>query len=882
MCDGFVRVRSCSNGQIVDALIDVNNTGVPFSTKWVGQKVNIIDNISGLQITCGYVVDIGTNVGCTGIDIYGKPILVLSEPTTGYSQTTVSLCTTGQHSEEWYTYKFNTVDQVIEVLSIDETFINFFPASKFGDCDDLLTYIRIISDNNLQKRYYQQNINPITDGINSLVQIKENCNKSITFPVGDHFIQFVQNSDGSLSIYQYTQSDYSEQLKYDCCNTDLMNELTNNEPYSYPNGLSGTGNGLFDWWNRIIDETGMDSTYKFFPYYIPSTEAVPVWCDQCRLTPTECSNPTEELKTANCGQLKCPPGSTLTDGKCRTETVEDAILNGTVYTAGEGSKIDVYGEFGTRFYPDVDPYIFPLSSVSASAELYDNNGTGTLLPYSSVTTAGVWMNNPPTTSTGRLNIAGIWAAGTLNGNPTGEWIGFSKCVDVETTKKYSMGMAADNRMRLKINGQLIAKFDSSATQSNFKYWHVIEITLNAGANIIEMVGYNDGSIAAFGAEIYDVDIVTLQTLTTTGELEPYILWSTRDRIGETFDIGEVSGYTCPDGTAYDSCIGGRCVSITYDNPSSVECCYRIENCKDDTESYLIKFAETENNPLYLNSVFKLAGSISLFKDKCFILKGLEVCQAADVENVTVVEDLGNDNCVACDPSQKCVSCDTDEEIYIQTSYSLVENNIYSFVDPTLNGCYKFIGIDTTTPPTKRDVEVETDYQTPNCKICQPCYLIENCLTGDQFTIRFNGDVNTNNYTLPGYEDKGSMYTALNDPDELIGFIIRPYGNPQIDDECFKLIGETTCDGEADYENMQAQSVKVFGDALTNTSDCIDCCPRYLLTDCTNPSNQVEIIWECGQPPLDENLVYRFNEGVDPNVCWTVTLVPFNPYYYNRS
>ena len=885
MCDSFVRVRSCSNGLITDALVEVNNTGFnPISTKLVGQKVNIVDNISGLQVTCGYVVDVGTDCQFLETDEYGNPIVYIATPTTGYSETTVSLCTTtGQHSEEWYTWEWNPDDQIVQVLSTDETFINFFPASKFGDCDDLLTYIRIIRDNNLLNRYYVQNINPIADGIKSLVQIKENCNKSITFLVGDVFVQFVENNDGTLSIYQYDQQGYGNQLKYDCCNADLINALTNNTPYSFPNGLSGIGDGLFDWWNRIIDETGMDSTYKFFPYYIPSTEMSPVWCDQCRLTPTECSNPLEEITTGNCGQLDCPPGSTLIDGKCRTENVEDAILNGTIYTAGNGDQNPNYGKFGARFYPDVDPYVFPLSTIgnisTSTAELYDNNGTGTLLPYTADSVTNIWKS--------RLNIAGIWAAGTSNGNPTGEWIGFSRCVDVTATRTYCIGMAADNRMRFKLNGQIIAKFDANATTYNFNYWHVVEITLNAGANIIEMEGYNDNSYAAFGAEIYDTDIVTLQTLTTTGELEPYILWSTRDRIGETFDIGEVSGYTCPDGTSYDSCIGGRCVSVTYDDPSSVECCYRIENCEDDLETYLVKFASTETNPLYLNSVFKLEGNITLFKNKCFILRGIEVCQAADVENVTVVEDFGDMNCEACNPIQKTiahkfVSCDTGEEIYISITQELVVDNIYDFEDLDFPGCYKYAGIDNTFTPTKTEVPIKTDYGTDNCKICEPCYLIEDCLTGDQYTIRFNGDVNPSDKTLPGYEDKGSMYTAYFDPDDLIGFIIRPYGNPQIDDKCFKLIEKTTCNGEADYENMQAQPVKVFGDPFTNTSDCIDCCPRYLLTDCANPSNQVEIVWECGQPPLDENLVYRFNEGVDPNVCWTVELVPFITYYYNRA
>ena len=84
MCDSIVRVRSCSNGQIVDALVVVNNTGfVPISTRLVGQKVNIVDNISGLQVTCGYVVDVGTDCQFLETDEYGKPIVYIATPTTG-------------------------------------------------------------------------------------------------------------------------------------------------------------------------------------------------------------------------------------------------------------------------------------------------------------------------------------------------------------------------------------------------------------------------------------------------------------------------------------------------------------------------------------------------------------------------------------------------------------------------------------------------------------------------------------------------------------------------------------------------------------------------------------------------------------------------------
>lgn len=299
MCDSFVRVRNCTTGQLVDVLVETNNTGFnPVSTRLVGQFVDVYDDTSGNTISCAYVVDIGTNAGCTDTDTYGNPILQLSGPTTGYGNSTISLCTSvGQHSEGWYSYQWNAVDQTVETLSTDETFVDAFPASKFGDCEDILTYIRLITDNELTKPYYIDGIDVINTNV--YIEAKEDCNKSITFKVADYFVQFVENNDGTLSIYQYDQTGFGNPLKYDCCNADLMNALTNSTDGKLPDGTPIVGTGLFDWYNRIIDTDGIDPELKFFPYYIPSTEIYPVWCKQCRVTPTECSYPPLE-RPNNC------------------------------------------------------------------------------------------------------------------------------------------------------------------------------------------------------------------------------------------------------------------------------------------------------------------------------------------------------------------------------------------------------------------------------------------------------------------------------------------------------------------------------------------------------------------------------------------------------
>ena len=254
-CKYILVIKDCITGKITNVGVDSLNNNTPFtpvSTHIVGQYVNVTDSVTGNSINCGYVLDVGVDLTaeptCPKTDIYGNVLSNLTS-TLGYENVSLELCNSiGQHFESWNTYEFNAESQTIETLSTDETFVDAFPASKFGDCEDIFGYIRSIRDNILLNGYYVQNINPIADGINSIVQFKENCNnKSITFVTGDYFIQFVENNDGTLSIYQYDQTGFGNLLKYNCCDADLMNELTNNESYSYPNELSGIGTGLFDW-----------------------------------------------------------------------------------------------------------------------------------------------------------------------------------------------------------------------------------------------------------------------------------------------------------------------------------------------------------------------------------------------------------------------------------------------------------------------------------------------------------------------------------------------------------------------------------------------------------------------------------------------------------
>ncbi len=590
----------------------------------------------------------------------------------------------------------------------------------------------------------------------------------------------------------------------------------------------------------------------------------------------ECECPNTSL----CGTLQCAPGFSLVNGKCEKVIEEVYSTNGITYEADAASPSVAWGWAGTRFYRNVDSYTLPLKATTGSAggsptgaELQDDDGNGVILPYTTNNTDPLWDSN----SNARMHNAAIWPSEAVDF----QWIGFTHCFEAPETKKYCIGIAADNNMRIKIQGNTIAKFDRDAAIANFTFWHVIEITLQAGANLIAVEGYNRGGDSGFAAEIYDADADTLELLTTIPDLEPYILFSTKDRIGTEFDIGENSGFICPDGTSYNSCEGGICTGLQIENPGSVECCYRVTNCQDTDETYLIKFDENETNPLYQDTILELNGNISLFQGKCFRLVGIEVCSEADVTGVTVAVDHG-DNCFGCTQTSKFVNCNTNGNFNTPPIEGLTPGNIYDFTSEKNPGCFTYLGDVTGEAANTSGATIKTDYGPGTCLICDPCYTFENCLTSEQITVRFVTQPNSD-ATLPGYEQEGSLWYF---PEEFwTDNIFKIYGDPAIDGKCFKFVGESTCEGEADYQEVGVKPVYEYGNpgGGNYSQDCIDCCPRYTLTDCTDPENQLVIIWDCESELLDESLVYRFNAtGIDPNTCWTVELIPNPQYWYKRS
>ena len=260
----------------------------------------------------------------------------------------------------------------------------------------------------------------------------------------------------------------------------------------------------------------------------------------------------------DCG---CPVGWVLLeDGTCQFLDSISATSYGTFFTAYTGTVNSGYDVNGSYFYKNNLTGLLPysLSGASGSGVIIDNTSGYTINPDTSVTTGTLW-DSLGSSANGRLNNCGIW--GTLGGTgaPEDQWVGFSKCVNLETTGIYSIGIAGDNRVRFKINSELFYN-GNNAISDSFSIWRVFEVTLSAGTNIIELEGYNDGSYASFGAEIYSVGISGLTGLTTEFQLSELTVFTTKDfrydvtGIPVIFDLGESSGYSCPSGYFLNTCV----------------------------------------------------------------------------------------------------------------------------------------------------------------------------------------------------------------------------------------------------------------------------------------------------------------------------------------
>ena len=265
--------------------------------------------------------------------------------------------------------------------------------------------------------------------------------------------------------------------------------------------------------------------------------------------------------------FSCPVGFSPTPANdaCVKTVTTGATFNGSGVAIVAGDKFSTYGAYGAYFYPSIqNDGALPIYYVGDGSFLKDQSG-GTITALNINTLSTFWANPTLLTTSGRLNNAGLSAV-------TGDYVGFSYCLDIPVAGTYYVGIAADNNCKFTLNGTLLVYF-SGSVYDNFKKYSIFPVTLDSGKNIIEMYGENSGAQSAFVAEIYNpISYSILTGATSTASTQANTIFSTVDFIGKNWTLGTSQGYSCPAGYALDGCgTAYTCTKITLTGGTGIVC-----------------------------------------------------------------------------------------------------------------------------------------------------------------------------------------------------------------------------------------------------------------------------------------------------------------------
>lgn len=327
-----------------------------------------------------------------------------------------------------------------------------------------------------------------------------------------------------------------------------------------------------------------------------------------------------------CGACDCPAGYVYnpTSGFCEQVTIEAALPDNTnqVYTFQNGETNGSYGQNGAKLHDDITPYVFPTPPATQQPLIgYEPSAPYKIFIGSGPATLGTQLTSPVgvstlfksnSASTGRLNIAGLWAYknppppippdpnpdkwGDTGSGTDGLWLPLRYCLNIPTTQQYIFAMAADNQIRARISTDNGATFTDVLTMyantipfnggspvgvEIFRWWHMFPITFESGNYILELSGWNSPNTdTAFASEIYtlqvgtDTDVWPAQktmkaliksTTANISDLAPYILFSTSSLKNNNAAVTAPSvspTFSCPSGGTVSNCYGGiSCVTV---------------------------------------------------------------------------------------------------------------------------------------------------------------------------------------------------------------------------------------------------------------------------------------------------------------------------------
>jgi hypothetical protein len=293
----------------------------------------------------------------------------------------------------------------------------------------------------------------------------------------------------------------------------------------------------------------------------------------------------------------CPDGYTASvDGSvCYRVTSTSPTTNDTLLPEA-GQDNNAYGEYGVKIYNYGD---YDSTGNSISGDLAFSGFTNTFDGSSTTSVEAFYA--------GRMNANNVWVAGDANwpGPNYPDFISFCATFTLSQSKTYYVGIAGDNDVSIKLNGVELVNQADNSPQSNFKFWHVYPVLLNAGPNIIEMENWNRSSVGSFAAEIYDNTLNEMTAATSIGMLN--VVFATGDYLpgGSKEGQGFCSNYTCPTGYVLDT-----------SNPSSPVCkLIETTNCQSgQVRQYIIRNVEHFSSSDSCNETGYSTGTVYVLGD----------------------------------------------------------------------------------------------------------------------------------------------------------------------------------------------------------------------------------------------------------------------------
>jgi len=476
-------------------------------------------------------------------------------------------------------------------------------------------------------------------------------------------------------------------------------------------------------------------------------------CEDCNNFP-----PTEPC-------LNCPAGYILQEGDCIQEQFLPAVYTGGLLEVQAGNVANSYSKFGLRLYPDISTLTLPLlgygyasvptCSITIPYSVKDNNGAGVVVtPLLSSVQSKLWgcdssiptcQTSTSPTNAGRLITTGIWCPGY----PLNEELSFEFCVDVETTKQYLIGIAGDNKVKIYIDNVLHVFLDvdgdtttcAEAVTTPFTYWHVFPVTLTAGNHIIKLSGINISSEASFGGEIYDISLSQFQSLLTipaTGapncgnvpeDIEPYIIFSTRDYIGQSIaDPDNPGDWSCPEGSILDECNGVPQCIYTVSVPT-LPCGYEFVPCCGGNSVF---YQISEGIPLTENATYLFSGTGECYTVSSYNGPALALpFQIISISELTEIDNGCND--LLC--QLPCVTCFCTRIRYTLGSGTPIDVDYYDcdavqqlYTVPADGSWGPKVCMKNYSLPEGYEAEGFGDCVLDSDEeyICPPCYILEDC------------------------------------------------------------------------------------------------------------------------------------------------------------